>query len=228
MGFLLHLLGCHKTGGILGYILSLIVETIIAIKASYDVENDRFALISEKSCDKFEINIQKYVLYLTDSDLYILKYMFELLRKNDSWQYNFMFPEENAGFNMKDINVIEYLYETLVDNFRNQLFDIKSKRNINMLKMMEIKYLKISSFLQSVSLNEEIGHALIEICNKFNFRENTIKDTIDYFKNNTKELILLLEDIKKIYAREMTGSNCHVKCYEEIEQYILIMKNKNV
>jgi hypothetical protein len=205
-------------------ILSMIAETIISIKSNYNIEYDRFNLISEKSCDEFEINIQKYVLYLTNDDIYILKYIFELLRDNASWQYNYVPPEENAEFSMKDLDVIEYLYIVLVNSFRNQLFEAKLKKNVNIL---EIKYLKISSFLQKTSSNMKLNQTLIKLSNKFSYKENTIKDTITYFRNNVQELILLLDDIKKVYAKKKIDSTYYRKCYEEIEQYISIIKNKN-
>jgi hypothetical protein len=189
-------------------ILSSLKKVIVSIKSQFSWEYDKFNLINEVICDEFEFGIQREMLYLTDDDIYNLDFIIKLLRDNSTWQYNIMQPEECAGFQVKDLAVIEYLYNILTINFRNQLFNKKNKKEETHQKIF---LFKTSNLLKEIIINNKIKLMDESRFIKFDYTINSIKVFLYNCQRNIDELTDLLDDIISMYKSKPDKSEFDIE-----------------
>jgi hypothetical protein len=202
-------------------VLSSLKKVIVSIKSQFSWEYDKFKLINEVICDEFEFDLQKEMLYLTDDDIYNLDFIIKLLRDNSTWQYNIMQPEECAGFQVKDLDVIEYLYNILAVNFRNQLFKKENKRKET--------HQKIFLFKTSNLLKEIITHKKVKLMDesrfiKFDYTMNSIKVFLYNCQRNMDELTDLLDDIITMYKSNPDKSEFDIEKIGILTEYFFELK----
>jgi hypothetical protein len=167
----------------------------------------------------FRLYIENQILYLSEKDILTIRFISELLNSNSSWIYNVGSgdPNEFYSFNSKDFSVIEYLYNTLIKSFKDDLFGIKKRGYF----IDEIYLFKISSLLKDLIRNTD----LVEKKQKdqfiqFNYHENDINNYLKQCKENKKELYLFCVNIINCF-----NTNDEISEYEKIKIEELIKYN---
>jgi len=175
-------------------ILSQISKIVIYIRSQFSWEHDGFSVISESRCEEFQLSIENQILYLSEKDILIIRFITELLNNNSSWIYNVGSgdPNEFYCFNTKDLSIIEYLYNTLIKSFKDELFGIKKKNN----SIDEIYLFKISFLLLNLIKNNDlIDKKQKENFVRFNYKENDLNSFIKNCNENKNELKLFCVNI---------------------------------
>lgn len=201
-------------------VLSQISKIIIHIKSLFSCEHNSFNVISEKKCEEFQLNIENQILYLSEKDILIIRFITELLNSNSSWVYEYSSgdPDEFYAFDAKDLQVIEFLYNTLIKSFKDDLFGIKRKNN----NIEEIYFFKLSSLINVLNKNYDIIDKILFF--QFNYQENDIDSFVKHCINNKKELQLLCTNvIKKLNGNEDLSEYDKMRI-EELIKYKMFIK----
>jgi len=198
-------------------VLSLITKTIVSIKANFSWEEEKYFWIAEEECDNFQMAAQKEMLYLSDDDIVVIQLIIETLRNNSSWQSNIMNWEESIGFATKDISFIEYLHKTLIDSFRNKLFEKKDAGKNKSIVFLQICYL-LHNHKNLINLIEKSRFL------KFDYTENSILKIINNCFENANELRELVIEIINNFEKETDHTEYDRQKIDELSNLLIEMK----
>jgi len=199
-------------------VLSQISKIIIHIRSQYSWEYDGYSVVSEKRCEEFQLSIENQILYLSENNIFIIRFITELLNNNSSWIYNVgtYDPDEFYCFNIKDLAVIEYLYNTLLKSFKNELFITKKNNDF----IEEIYIYKISSLLRDlINNNDFIDIKQKEQFIRFDYQKNDINNFIKQCSDNKNELQLFCNNIIDCLNKIEDISEFDKKRIEELIKY---------
>jgi hypothetical protein len=201
-------------------VLSQISKIIIHIKSQFSWDHNAFNVISETKCEEFQLNVENQILYLSEKNILTIRFITELLNSNSSWIYNVGSgdPHEFYSFNTKDFTVIEYLYNTLVKSFKDDLFGINKKNN----NLDEIYLFKISYLIKHLIRNNDSTENKSFV--QFNYYENDVDNFIKQCNLNKNELKLLCINIIKSSKENNDLHEYDKMRIEELEKYKKIIK----
>jgi hypothetical protein len=201
-------------------VLSQISKIIIYVRSQFSWEHNAFDVISENKCEEFQLSIENQILYLSEKDILTIRFITELLNSNSSWIYNVGSgdPNEFYCFNTKDLSVIEYLYDTLIKSFKDDLFSI-SKKSSN---IDEIYLFKISSILKRLIENNDYDDK--ESFDQFNYHKYDVDNFIKYCNLNKKELKILCDNIVENLKENNEINEYDRMKIEELTKYRMYIK----
>jgi hypothetical protein len=204
-------------------ILSQISKIIIYIKSQFSWDHNAFSVISENKCEEFQLSIENQILYLSEKDILTIRFITELLNTNSSWIYNVgsYDPDEFYCFNTKDLTIIEYLYNTLIKSFKDELFGIKKNNS----SIDEIYLFKISFLLMNLIKNNDlIDKKQKENFVRFNYNENDVNSFLKKCNENKNELKLFCANIIDCLKRSEDLHEFDKMRIEELIKYKVFIK----
>jgi hypothetical protein len=200
-------------------ILSLIISTINTVKAQYSYELDKYALLSVTQCKQLYQDIQQYILYLTDKQVFIIDFAMKIFNYNSDWRYAYLSPGEDIGFYPADISLLEYLYSALVVNFKTQLFN---NHDISDMEYKEIIFLKSCNLLQEINNRNEFNN--LSSFADYDYREKSMLYVLNEYNNDKGKYIVFFEDILVRYKNRQNNTDHDAKRIADLCEYISILK----